>query len=752
MANAGDVTVEIRARSEQFDRSIDRAREKTNQFDRAANKTSRDTMGRFRKAASSTSASTDKFRGSLDRAANTASLIDGPLGGIASRLTALKNISTAGAAGFLALAGGLTAVAAGLNAAINEAEKMETSFLRTEAIVKATGSSAGLTAGQIRELSREIALATLASTEGVEQAAQKLLTFRSVQGDVFTDALELSQDLAAVGFGSVQSAATQLGKALEDPEQGLSALRRVGVSFSAVQKQQIKDFVEVGRTADAQRLILSALQQQVGGAGRAEAGGLAGAYDTLGQRVDEFLENIGNSGPIQAMTGFVNGLANAVAGLNDVLFETEEERLTGLIARRQELQQIVQSDLPEFFKAPEREELARVTEQIQQIQNARVEQLKAESAALSAAEASHEQAAADRERAQQIEAVTTAQEAALSAAGALTQRRTDAIDSLISEVSVLQDLNAQLMATDMTASQLAQTREVLTTVTQLGLDLESQEARAIANLIQQRNTLTDSIERQAQAREDFQATQLSVQQEIDALNLQIETFGMAGTAAEQYRLKQELLNDATAAFGQVSEEQRAQIDALVESYGRSSEELQRLQDQQQRTEESQRRATQALEQFQNQAARGLTDVITGASSAEDAFKSLALSISEAILQAQILAAIQAVTGGGPGAGGGGALGGILASVLHSGGQQSGVRREVPVNAMISAPRFHNGLRADEFPAILQKGEEVIPKDEVGRRDRGDFTQVFNITTPNADSFRASRRQIARAERRRQTLR
>jgi hypothetical protein len=27
----------------------------------------------------------------------------------------------------------------------------------------------------------------------------------------------------------------------------------------------------------------------------------------------------------------------------------------------------------------------------------------------------------------------------------------------------------------------------------------------------------------------------------------------------------------------------------------------------------------------------------------------------------------------------------------------------------SAPRLHNGLAADEFPAVLQKGETVVPK-------------------------------------------
>ena len=40
------------------------------------------------------------------------------------------------------------------------------------------------------------------------------------------------------------SSAIQLGKALDNPTLGLTALRRVGVSFSDVQVAQIKGFVE----------------------------------------------------------------------------------------------------------------------------------------------------------------------------------------------------------------------------------------------------------------------------------------------------------------------------------------------------------------------------------------------------------------------------------------------------------------------------------------------------------------------------
>jgi hypothetical protein len=56
------------------------------------------------------------------------------------------------------------------------------------------------------------------------------------------------------------------------------------------------------------------------------------------------------------------------------------------------------------------------------------------------------------------------------------------------------------------------------------------------------------------------------------------------------------------------------------------------------------------------------------------------------------------------------------------------RRRVSAAAFLGAPRLHNGLRSDEVPAILQKGEQVIPKNEVGG---GNVT--INVSTPDASA-------------------
>jgi lambda family phage tail tape measure protein len=241
--------------------------------------------------------------------------MSGRLGAVGSGLARLGPIGLAAGA---ALAGIGIAVGKG----IEEAAKADQSYRRLEAVLKATGFASGLTAKEIAQFADGIEASTLATAEGVEDAAAILATFRSVSGETFTRALTLAQDMAAVFGQDLSSAATQLGKALEDPIDGLTALRRVGISFSDSQKELIKTLVETGQTADAQRVILDALEGQVGGAGAAEAGGLTGATNRLQDAWGNLLEAIGRT---PAVTGIAQGALNLLSGAIERLTRAFEE-------------------------------------------------------------------------------------------------------------------------------------------------------------------------------------------------------------------------------------------------------------------------------------------------------------------------------------------------------------------------------------------------------------------------------------------
>ena len=303
MANQATITVELRSKSQEFERKFTRA---TETVKKGTEKVSKAT----KKAGTAAGQFQDKFR----RASQSIAAIQGPLGPVAGRLTSLGTII--GNVGLKA-AGVTLAIAAlvfGLGKMVSAGAKAERQFKKLEGILKATGGAAGLSLLEIEELSQQIGKETLASTQEIRDAAGVLLTFKSITGNTFKEALQLSQDLAEVGFGSAKSAAMQLGKALEEPEIGLSALRRVGVSFTESQKEQIKVLDFTGKKMESQAIMLKALNEQVGGAGVNAADGLAGALDTLNEEFTIFLENNALTRvALSIITGLMKGL-NKVFG------------------------------------------------------------------------------------------------------------------------------------------------------------------------------------------------------------------------------------------------------------------------------------------------------------------------------------------------------------------------------------------------------------------------------------------------------
>ncbi len=277
-------------------------------------------LNKFRGGLKKTGKQADKTAKSIKSASKQTAVFSksiqvalGPLSGVAARFTAFSAIAT-GLNLVIALSvAGIIALAAVFIKTVNSGREMEKQLLVIEGLIKSTGSAAGLTVSQVNQLSQSIAFATLASVNQAREAAAVLLTFVAISGKEFKRTLRLSQDLAQLGFGSMRNAAVQLGKALEDPTIGLSALRRVGVSFSPVLREQIILLAELGESAKAVALTLSTIEEQTGGAGRAAATGLTGAIDNLGDSFTRFFETLSKQkGIINILSRLARGTAKGL--------------------------------------------------------------------------------------------------------------------------------------------------------------------------------------------------------------------------------------------------------------------------------------------------------------------------------------------------------------------------------------------------------------------------------------------------------
>lgn len=174
---------------------------------------------------------------------------------------------------------------------------------QTAARMKSTGGIANVSARHIRN--RSIALENLSSVDEnlIGSGQNLLLTFRNVRNEVgrgnniFDRATKSALNLSTAGFGSMDSASKMLGKSLNDPLYGMTALSRAGVTFSQEQKDTVKAMVEANNTLGAQKLILREVEGQVGSSAKKYGDSIEG----MGNRVNDALGDLSRG----LMTGLV---------------------------------------------------------------------------------------------------------------------------------------------------------------------------------------------------------------------------------------------------------------------------------------------------------------------------------------------------------------------------------------------------------------------------------------------------------------
>lgn len=181
---------------------------------------------------------------------------------------------------------------------INSASESEQAVARLEGVLAATGGAAGASSQELQDLAGALQGVTRFSDETILTGAAVLLTFRNISEETLMRTIPSMLDMAEI-FGSVDSAAMQLGKALNDPVSMMGALSRAGVTFSDAQKEMIKNFVETGDIASAQNIILSEVEAQVGSLAEAMGQTFSGQVAIALNKLDEFRELLG--GPVIAL-------------------------------------------------------------------------------------------------------------------------------------------------------------------------------------------------------------------------------------------------------------------------------------------------------------------------------------------------------------------------------------------------------------------------------------------------------------------
>ncbi len=243
--------------------------------------------------------------------------------------------------GAIAAGAGFAALGAGILSSIHEAMGAEDAMAGLTAVLKSTHGAAGMTLDALTDLAGKLQESTRYSDEQVESAEKVMLTFTSIGQKVFPDAIKAAADLSSTMGQDLQSSVVQIGKALNDPIEGMTALSRVGVSFDDNQKKQIKTMQEAGNLFGAQSIILKELNKEFGGAAEAAGNTFGGQIDRLKNKFSDIQETIGGAFlPVlhQLADGLLKALSNPalLAGI-----ETTAKNIAQFISN---IQTMFQSD------------------------------------------------------------------------------------------------------------------------------------------------------------------------------------------------------------------------------------------------------------------------------------------------------------------------------------------------------------------------------------------------------------------------
>jgi len=291
---------------------------------------------------------TSNFVSGIDRSKKSAAGLKSTMSSLGSGIgTAFSGIAkSVGAIGIAA-----TGAAAAIGGIAYKLISIGEDGLQAENRIKNVVKTMGLFGSQSNEVADrliKVADATELST-GVDgdlimSAQAKLATFRElakttgITGGAFDRATQASIDMAAVFGGDATTYAVQLGKALEDPEKGLAALKRTGALTSSQIKAISEEFAQTGNRAKAFDQVLKAIETQVGGAANATASGMSRVKVSIGQMLEEvgkpmsevfskFADDVAKMTP--QIVASLSGLAPKIREVGSTLAAALSEGLSG---------------------------------------------------------------------------------------------------------------------------------------------------------------------------------------------------------------------------------------------------------------------------------------------------------------------------------------------------------------------------------------------------------------------------------------
>lgn len=197
-------------------------------------------------------------------------------------------------------------------------------------ILRAMGSDAAVSAGQLRTMTEEAAKIGGSRADAYEAALSLARNPKIQDGELFRDILKLAPDVAAVLGVAIPSAAEKLGEALGAGAEGVKRLDDELAFLSVEQQRQVQTMALFGDRAGALNVAIRALQDRYGGAAHTMRSEWGNALHDASRAWDAYIERLANSD----IAGIVaRKVSEAAKGLRSALEQDRASELRGELAR-----------------------------------------------------------------------------------------------------------------------------------------------------------------------------------------------------------------------------------------------------------------------------------------------------------------------------------------------------------------------------------------------------------------------------------
>lgn len=198
------------------------------------------------------------------------------------------------------------------------AAEAERASIRLNAVLRNMGDSVKVTRAQIDEVADSLSRSTQFDDDSVRAAASALLTFGNIAEKEMLRALRASADVAAFFDKELPEAASELARALADPEAAAKLLKSAGRSLTDQEKELIKALGASGKIAEQQGIILGKLEEAYTGAARELGGGLIGELKKLGNQFGELTEDVASSGVTTLFTDLIRHAREYISEVREI--------------------------------------------------------------------------------------------------------------------------------------------------------------------------------------------------------------------------------------------------------------------------------------------------------------------------------------------------------------------------------------------------------------------------------------------------